>query len=346
MVSRTRPIRRAMTTTFAMSLVLLSGALLAAAQVQGSPDDANTATGSEPAQVPYAYSSPRATMETFLTAFYREDGPDLNRAASCLDLSGLPPAVRALQGPELAGMLKRVIDRTQLVDLEAIPDDPEGGPWVFKRYDAGSIVISRSEGDRWLFTSDTVAALWGIFDEVADREVVAGIEDAHDIVTPAMWMRSVVPETFRKRLVFLEGWQWVGILIVILVGFIVARIFTALAATAVDRAIARRFQQVDKSLLTATINPASVLLMVILWGLGALWLGLPAVVLKIYVDGIVVVAVVAFSIMAYRVIDVVNAVAERRAEETESRFDDLLIPLIRKSLKVLVVAIGLVTVAG
>jgi len=50
-------------------------------------------------------------MDTFLTSFYVEDGPNFNRAASCLDLSELSPAVRSLQGRELAGMLKRVIDR-------------------------------------------------------------------------------------------------------------------------------------------------------------------------------------------------------------------------------------------
>ena len=299
-----------------------------------------------PAPVPDAFSSPRATMETFLTSFYGDEGPDLDRAVACLDLSGLSPAVRSLQGRELAGLLKRVIDRSRLVDFDTIPEDPEGGPWVFERYDSGSVEISRADGRRWLFSRETVAALWEIHDEISAREVVSGIEESHDIVTPAMRVRSMVPETLRTRVVFLEGWQWIGVLVVILVGVITARIFTAVAAAAVDRAIARRFQQIDKRLLTATIRPASVLLMVVLWGIGALWLGLPTVVFKVYVEGIIVVAVVAVIVMAYRFIDVASAVAERRTDRTESGFDDLLVPLIRKSLKVLVVAIGLVTVAG
>ena len=33
--------------------------------------------------------------------------------------------MRSLQGRELAGLLKRVIDRTRLVGLETIPDDPQ-----------------------------------------------------------------------------------------------------------------------------------------------------------------------------------------------------------------------------
>jgi MscS family membrane protein len=312
-------------------------------EADGGPAAAATP---EANQVPVSFSSPHATMETFLGAFYGEDGPNLDRAASCLDLEGLSPAVRTLQGRELAGVLKRVIDRTRLVDIEDIPDDANGAPWVFERFDTGSVVIARAADGRWLFSRETVESIWDIHEEIADREVVAGIEEAHEIVTPAMWLRSAVPETFRQRMLFLEGWQWLGILIVIVTGVVVGRIFTALAATAVDRAIARRFHQIDKKLLTATIHPASVLLMVILWGLGALWLGLPPVFLKVYVDGIVLVAVVAFSLMAYRLIDVASAVAEQKTAATASRFDDLLVPLIRKSLKVLVVAIGLVTIAG
>jgi len=104
--------------------------------------------------------------------------------------------------------------------------------------------------------------------------------------------------------------------------------------------------QVDKKLVAAAIRPASIFLMVVLWGLGALWLGLPTVVFKIYVEAIVVVAVVVFALMAYRLTDVASAIFQRRAAASVSRFDDLLIPLIRKSIKVLIVAIGLVTVAG
>ena len=327
-------------------LVLSAGIPHGTATAQEARSAVEASPTAAPAPVPHAFSSPRATMETFLMSFYGDEGPDLDRAVACLDLSGLSPAVRSLQGRELAGLLKRVIDRSRLVDFDTIPDDPEGGPWVFERYDSGFVVISRADGRRWLFNRETVAALWEIHDEISVREVVSGIEESHDIVTPAMWVRSMVPETLRTRVVLLEGWQWIGVLVVILVGVITARIFTAVAAAAVDRAIARRFHQIDKRLLTATIRPASVLLMVVLWGIGALWLWLPTVVFKVYVEGIVVVAVVAVIVMAYRFIDVASAVAERRTDRTESRFDDLLVPLIRKSLKVLVVAIGLVTVAG
>ncbi|MEE4273055.1 MAG: mechanosensitive ion channel domain-containing protein [Thermoanaerobaculales bacterium] len=324
-------------------LVMVPVGTLAA---QEAPADTGAAPTPTSETVPPAFRSARATMETFLTSFYADDGADLVRAAECLDLSELSPAVRSLQGKELAGMLKRVIDRTRLVDLDSIPNDPLGDPWVFERFDDGSVVISRTAEGRWLFSSQTVASLWSVHDDISERDVVSGIEATGDVTTPAMWLRSKVPPPLRERLLFLDGWQWIGVLIVILAGFVAGRIFTAVAAGAVDRALAKRFHQIDKGLLIATIRPASVLLMVLLWGFGVLWLGLPTVIFKVYVEGIVVVAVIAFSIVAYRLIDVVSALGEAYTRETDSRFDDLLVPLIRKSVKVLVVAIGLVTVAG
>jgi MscS family membrane protein len=168
----------------------------------------------------------------------------------------------------------------------------------------------------------------------------------YEVVTPATWIRNAVPESLRQRLLLLEGWQWLGVLLVIIAGVVVSRIFTAVAAASVDRVLARRRLQIDKGLVIAAIHPAAVFLMVLLWGLGALWLGLPTVVFKIYVEAIVVVAVIAFTLMTYRLTDVGSAVFERRAAATDSRFDDLLVPLIRKSLKVLIVAVGLVTIAG
>jgi MscS family membrane protein len=340
-----------MTRTSAILVNLLAMLVLTAASpIAGSADEpaapigAETRATDEP--VPRGLESPRATMQTFLEAFYTDDGADLDAASACLDLGDLSPAVRSLQGRELAGQLKRVIDRTRLVELEDIPNDPSAEPWVFERFDRGSVVIAPTEDGRWLFSRGTVRDLWEIHEEVSQRDIVTGVEKSYDVVTPAMWLRSTMPQPLRERLFLLEGWQWIGILIVIIVGVVTARIFTHVAATAVDRALARRFHQVEKRLLTAAIHPASVLLMVVLWGIGALWLGLPTLIFKIYVEAILVVAVFAFAMMAYRLTDVVSAVLELRASGTESRFDDLLVPLIRKSLKVLIIAIGLVTIAG
>ena len=60
-----------------------------------------------------------SAMEGYLTA--ARDG-DYERAAHYLDLSRVPEERRERRGPELARQLKRVLDRTLWVDLEALID--------------------------------------------------------------------------------------------------------------------------------------------------------------------------------------------------------------------------------
>ncbi len=322
-------------------LLALSCAVpLAAQEQQESPQPTVT-----PRPVPESYATARSTVTTFLRSFYDTDAPDLDRAASCLDLSDLPPTVRAIQGRELAVMVKQVMDRTRLIDISAVPADPDGDPWVFASYEAGAIVVARQPSGRWMFTSDTVRRLPGMLAEVEGREVVEGVERSPDAVTPATWLRSLAPPTLRERVFLLEGWQWIGLVTVVLLGVVIGRIFTFAAAGAMDRVLQKNLLPVDRELLSRAITPASTLLMVMLWGVGALWLGLPANVLRVYHDAVVVVAVIAFAVTGYRLVDVAANMLERRAARTESRFDDLLIPLLRKTLKVVIVAIGLVTVA-
>ena len=67
--------------------------LSASGWAQESPPETAAEPTATPETVPLAYRSARATMDTFLSAFYLENGPDLQRAASCLDLSRLSPAV-------------------------------------------------------------------------------------------------------------------------------------------------------------------------------------------------------------------------------------------------------------
>lgn len=323
------------------AVVVVTGMILAGTL----PAHAQTESGVADALVPASFRSPRATMMTFLEVFATSERPDLATATACLELSELSPKVQALKGGELAVKLKNIIDRTRYVELDTIPADPQGRRWLFASYDHGSIVLTRQLDGRWLFSAATVAAIDDIRREVAGREVVAGVEDVSQPVTPAMWMRRLMPSSLRSRVFLLESWQWLGIMAVILIGVIVGRLFSFIAGLSLDRILRQQFQRVDADLLAKAIQPAGVFVMVVLWGLGVAWMGLPISVLRVYVDAVVVAGVVAFVVVAYRLADVVCAVLEARALATASRFDDLLVPLVRKSLKVFVVAVGAVMVA-
>lgn len=338
----TRPLRRSTVLLGAVSLLGMAAVVAAESTPTPAPP---TPTTVPLAEVPRDLRSPRATMETFLTAFYADGAPDFERATSCLDLRDMPATVRTLKGRELVVKLKNALDRTRYVEIDRVPADPEGEPWTFQRYAAGPVEIVRVADGRWLFSARTVAAVDEIHDEIADRQMVEGVQGAPEVVTPAMWIRGLVPETLRTRVFLLEGWQWILLMAVLFAGFVAGRAFGFAATLSLDRFLRRQFTRVDAGLLAKAIHPASVFVMVVLWGIGVAWMGLPVTVLRIYLDAIKVAGVVAFVVTAYRLVDVGAAVLEIRAKATASRFDDLLVPLLRKSVKVFVVAVGVVMVA-
>jgi len=312
---------------------------------EGAPADTNAGARNQ-AEPPEHLASPRATVRTFLEAFYVDDGADLEMAASCLDLGEIHPNVRTMRGQEVAARLKDLLDRTALIDIEKIPIRPEEDRWQVLRTDAGRVMLARQDDGRWLFDRQTVRDVDAMFREVETRKVVEGVErTAPEVVTPAMWLRSKVSPRLHRPVLFLELWQWIGILVVIVLGVLVERVLSALLQGAVLRGLRRRLDVVDPTKLAWALRPVGIVMMVLVWGLGIVWLGLPVTVLNLYVRAVWVVGVLAAVITAYRLVDVLTYVLEVRAARTESRFDDLLVPLIRKSLKIFVVAVGIVLVA-
>jgi len=295
--------------------------------------------------VPSEHASPRATMTTFLDAFYA-DPPDLETAADCLNLESVPPEVRTLQGREAAVNLKDVLDRTILVDILEIPKATDGPPYVVLKIPAGGIAIDRTGTGAWLFTTETVTEIDNLYEAVRDRPIVKGVGvEAPTGATLGLKLRSMMPESLRFRFLFLEFWQWLGLLIIVFFGVIFGRIVSAVSARVLERILERRFTMIDRDSSIRAFEPLAALVMVLVWGLGIFWLGLPMKVFTLYYQVIRVVAVVAVAVSAYRFIDVLSDVLQKKAEATPTQYDDMLVPLVRKSLKIFIAAAGLLTVA-
>jgi len=295
--------------------------------------------------VPSEHASPRATMETFLYAFY-SDPPDLAAAAACLDLGDLPAEFRSIKGREFAVQLKDILDRTVLVDILKIPKTVDGPPYVVFKINAGGVVIDRTADGEWLFSSRTVASLDSLSDAVRDRPILKDVGVTAPAATSAgMWLRSKMPDSLRFRFLNLEFWQWLGILITVLIGVICGRLFSAIFTRVLERVLTRRFAAIDREATISAFEPIAALVMVLVWGLGIFWLGLPMKVFTLYYQVIRVVAVVAVALSSYRFADVLSDILQKKADTTTSQYDDMLVPLVRKSLKIFIAAAGLLTVA-
>ncbi|MCP4661412.1 MAG: mechanosensitive ion channel [bacterium] len=167
---------------------------------------------------------------------------------------------------------------------------------------------------------------------------------SEDVQVPS-WLESLIPDSLQEVGFLLQHWQWLALLVLALLGVIVDKVVAYGVQLAVARQLAKRIKHVDHPELHRAMRPVGWLAATLVWWPGVHWLGLPEQVLDILVTAINVIAASAVVWAIYRMVDVVSTVLEARAAQTANKFDDLLVPLVRKSLKVFVGAFGLVFIA-
>ncbi len=298
--------------------------------------------------MPQGLSSARATLQTFLEAFDpAKRNPEidpLDQAASTLDLSQIRHDLRGRQGQELARQLKEVLDRTALIDFSQVPDEPAGAPYSIDVAEGARVVLAADDRGVWQFTAETVDEIPRFLQLTQGQDIVEGVVDGVPM-TPSLWIRSQLSPGWLEAPFLLENWQWLGLLILLFIGAVLDRLLTTLAQSAIERFLARRMESVDPGRLKRALRPAGAFIAAVFCWAGLFWLGLPTHILEVLLFAAQLVAAVAFVGTAYRMVDIVTAVLEVRADRSENKFDDLLVPLFRKSMKLFVGAFGIAFLA-
>lgn len=333
-----------------LACLILSTLALAAAVAPpplAAQDEAPPPAETESVQPELA--TPQSTVRTFFRAFRlaRETGSDdLTPAIETLDLSRLSAPVRALKGRELAIQLKEVFDRTAYVDVDAIPDTLDGPPYLLLSRPQGDVIVARGDSGNWRFTADTVDRIPEMYDGVRDEEVVEGVQSVDRRLAPSLWLESKMPESLRQPSFLLKRWKWLALFVLVLAGIVLDRLTTILVAKFWSSLFRRRTPKaIDHELATSTARPLGLVVMALLWSRALPWLGLPVTVLQILNTTIALLIAVGVVWAAYRLVDLLCAFLESKAELTASKTDDILIPLLRKALKVFVTVFGVVFVA-
>ncbi|HEX4823029.1 MAG TPA: mechanosensitive ion channel domain-containing protein [Candidatus Polarisedimenticolaceae bacterium] len=212
-----------------MRRVVLAVALLAGtapAWAQGTPPASPVwSPAANRAPAPEAVpGSPRAAVFDFIAAARRAD---FATAAKYLDLSRLPDAERKEPGAVLARHLKIVIDRNLWIDFDKISDAPEGDlddglPTNAEKIGAipaqgGTVnLILRREDDGtgaqvWRFSSAVVAKIPELYDQFGYG-----------------WIGDHVPARLQSARFFnIEAWQWIGLIVLAIVAWIMGRLFAS-----------------------------------------------------------------------------------------------------------------------
>ncbi|UCD28532.1 MAG: mechanosensitive ion channel family protein [Planctomycetota bacterium] len=298
-------------------------------------------------KVPKHLSTPRQTFITFRQAMddAKENTDRINDAVQCLDISKLPTPYTT--DPKRLGLLAErlqdILHRTDIIYEEDIPDDPDADPYDLRQDLEGSVIINRVDDGRWLFSAQTVESIEDLHKTLRKTEELK--EGSQDTVSWELWLDTQIPDSLKQEWIGLEYWQWIGICLLIVVGVILDLIARLIFATVLERMLRNRKVQILDKTKTAAIRPVGLLVM------GLFWLkGLPFLLLPIFIDAILSPATMVFTAIAavwavYKISDLIGEYLSILASRTESRFDDLLVPLIRKTLKIIATVVALIFLA-
>ncbi len=303
--------------------------------------------------VPKTLQSPRATMATFIHAMNdlkRGDSDAIKTALTTLDLSDINALVAKEHGTALAWMLLEAIDKTRFIEFSDIPKKVRKDQWVFERYGVNKdkqIIIKQQDNGYWLFSVETLQQLPEILELLKTKANL--ISQGDDDTTYQPWtfrLQKQLPEILQDQLIGLKYWQWLGILLFIVLGILVDWLFSK-TALVLTRLLSKRTEiQEYRDLPNNIFRPLGLMAMALVWWLGINQLTLPENALLILLVAVKFLTSVAGVWGAYRLVDLVGAWMQHKAIRTETKVDDAIVPLAGRTLKVLVTVMGLVFIAN
>lgn len=160
----------------------------------------------------------------------------INRAIQCLDLSKLPKALLIRQAPEIAILLKEVLDRLEIPPIDKWPNVKSKADIDFEKWRVPNteILIYRvTEGPKtgeYLFSPDTVQNVQKFYRAIRhlpyketvtegwyDRYLATPVGVTTLSVLPLRWLVDL-PSWAKWRIFGQAIWQWLGLAVLLLFG--------------------------------------------------------------------------------------------------------------------------------
>ena len=260
-------------------------------------------------------------------------------AIRTLDLSNLPYDARFTDGKKSAIFLKEVIDRILVLDFDKIPTDPTLSRWRLK--DTEITVSKVNDGDHageFLISSETVIRASEFYNKTKHLPYLNGSGLGAGFKEPA-W-KNYFPDWMKKKIGGLFNWQWIGVLVALLFGFI----FKALAEFVVlifKKMTSRKTESNRHQMILAIEKPIGLIAATAFWYVAIYSLDIDGLPLAILIGATKVTLSVSLVWAAYNLTDLVKNYLEHLTEKTENTLDDQLVPMVSRALKVFVLIFGI-----
>lgn len=273
--------------------------------------------------------TPRSSVRAFLDACWAGDH---SRAANYLDLRRIAPRHREEEGPNLAGQLCRVLDRSVWIDPEQLSDSPEGDreDGMPGRRETVAVIQTKEAAVRMQL--DRLPREDGVLIWKVASETVAKVPALHIELGYGKLGEILPAALFEMRFLQIQLWQWIALLGMGLLAYLLSWALTAMAIRIARVVAGRSRAAVDDSVLDAGIGPVRLGLTTLLFYLGTLTLALSVRGTMMVNTLLEIIGVLAGTWLLMRAVDVLARWIEERAVNRQALAS--LMPLGRRTMKV------------
>jgi MscS family membrane protein len=328
---------------FMLSLPAQAGAMYPEAAIINQQQ---AETGSvQPSASSSKLRSPQATVKQFMAAMTRVTAGDeeaMEQALETLDLSKVSPLIRTERGQQSARLLFTILQLADTPKLDDIPQTLSKEQYTLLKFEQGNIVLRFSPQQSWLFSSRTIENIPAIFDAITLDQSLDPENGSAVALPTSVQLRAQMPSVLKQGFL-LEYWQWIGLFLIIVVGSIADKVLAWILKVNVSRW--QKTHPLFEGLDSNVLRPLGLMAMALMWWSGLNMLGLPDTALVILLVAVKLLVSLSGIWSAFRIVDIFDAFWANKALKTENKFDDLLVPMLSKSLKVFVVVIGIVFAA-
>lgn len=306
---------------------------------------------------PEGPKSPREVFQRFFehTTAYADSGDkeDLHRSGRLFQLDDVLKGDQDYVGGNAARDLLNFLDRA----VEKVPVEhyfpwrglkPGDETYVHEaRYrtvdgdiEVAQILLRKDAFGNWRFATEVRQGTAELYQKVAHLEprVGQGLKDA------ATWLRDNAPTWMHGRAWMLDHWQWIGLLGLVLAG-IIASALTRLLTMGIRASILARRQVKSESRGWRRSRPFGVMAMAAAWSFGLEYLLLPDTAYSALMFATRLVLMVGATWSVCSLIEYLSEYLGAKAKLTETKIDDVVVPMVERALKILVVAVGIVWIA-
>src|SRR5210317_61578 len=302
-----------------------------------------------PQAPPSELISPRATLGLFLAAMNDAKAGEKKRvedAIQALDLSAINALVRRERGPTLAWQMIEVFDRTGTISAASVPEVTELSAVDVRRFKQGVVRLQKQNDGRWLFDARSIEIIPIVFAALEEKQ--PQLNSGNTSYLPwEIRLQRAMPASLKHEVFLIENWRWLALLIVITLGVVFDWLMTRFFRRALRNWIARqkRDEYDDIENQDNRLRPVGLVIMAAIWWMGIHAIGLPETALLILLVAVKAFASFAAVWAAYRFVDILSAWLISKAKVTDTTIDDVLVPLIPRTLKIFVTVIGIVFIA-